>query len=507
MRGMAERSMPANQKRHVFTYQTRVCVTPEQDKMLREYGVRFGRVERTLYGDLQKGEAANRLKAEYLVRFAITARQFNAARIQLQGKIEAIRQLLPLQVANLQTRIGKAKKIVARLRKRMPGSNRLHQKRRRLAGLEQRWEQLEAERKAGQIHLCFGSKKLFHSQFHLAENGFPSHAEWKQAWSEARSSQFFVLGSKDETAGCQGCVATRNPDGSYDLRVRLPNAAREKHLVIPGVRFRYGQEQLEECLAASRALSYRFLRDAKGWRIFVAMEGSPGKRISDRRWGAIGIDINLEQLVLAELDRFGNFLGGDCIGCVTYGKRRAQAKAILGDAVKQAMAAAIRTRKPIVVERLEFAKKKSTLENAGRGRARLLSSFAYQQTLRYLKAAGFRAGVEVIPVHSAYTSTIGAVNYAARLGISIHQGAAIAIARRGLGLSERPAVRVAQLPTRRGGHVTLPLPARNRSKHVWSLWSEVSRRIRAALAAPVQLLPATRGSTPASLCLQTPCAT
>jgi len=120
--------------------------------------------------------------------------------------------------------------------------------------------------------------------------------------------------------------------------------------------------------------------------------------ISDRRLGAIGIDINLEQLVLAELDRFGNFIGGDCIGCVTYGKRRAQAKAILGDAVKQAMAAAIRTRKPIVVECLEFAKKKSTLENAGRGRARLLSSFAYQQTLRYLKAAGFRAGVEVIPV-------------------------------------------------------------------------------------------------------------
>jgi hypothetical protein len=54
----------------------------------------------------------------------------------------------------------------------MPGSNRLHQKRRRLAGLELRCEQLEAERKAGQIHLCFGSQKLFHSQFYLAENGF-----------------------------------------------------------------------------------------------------------------------------------------------------------------------------------------------------------------------------------------------------------------------------------------------------------------------------------------------
>src|ERR1700747_1782121 len=160
-------------------------------------------------------------------------------------------------------RICKAKKIVARLRKRLPGSNRLHQKRRRLAGLELRWQQLKAKRKYGQIHHFFSSKNMFHSQFHLAENGFPSHAEWKQAWSEARSSQFFVLGSKDETAGCQGCGATRPPAGRYYLRVRLPNAARQKHLVIPGVRFRYGQEQLEESLAASRALWYRFLRGAK----------------------------------------------------------------------------------------------------------------------------------------------------------------------------------------------------------------------------------------------------
>jgi transposase len=63
-----------------------------------------------------------------------------------------------------------------------------------------------------------------------------------------------------------------------------------------------------------------------------------------------------------------------------------------------------------------------------------LSSFAYNQVIQYLKAAAFRAGVQIIQVNPAYTSTIGAVNYAARFGISIHQGAAIAIARRGLGL-------------------------------------------------------------------------
>jgi hypothetical protein len=148
------------------------------------------------------------------------------------------------------------------------------------------------------------------------------------------------------------------------------------------VRFRYGQEQYEEALAGSRAVSYRFLRDAKGWRVFVSLEPSSIEVMTDRRAGAIGIDINPDQLVLAELDRCGNFTGGQPIACVSYGKRPEQAKAIIGDAVKQAIAAAVGSGKPIVLERLEFAEKKSALENEGRGRARMLSGFAYRRVIQ-----------------------------------------------------------------------------------------------------------------------------
>src|SRR6516164_770782 len=133
--------MPGNKNRQVFTYQTRVSVTPQQDKKLREYAVLSGRVERTLFGEMQNGADANRLKSDYLVHFAITARQFNAVRIQLQGKIDAIRKLLPVQIEHLRTKIGKAKKVVSRLSQRLPGSNQLHQKRRRLARLEHRLRQ------------------------------------------------------------------------------------------------------------------------------------------------------------------------------------------------------------------------------------------------------------------------------------------------------------------------------------------------------------------------------
>ena len=63
-------------------------------------------------------------------------------------------------------------------------------------------------------------------------------------------------------------------------------------------------------------------------RVFVSTAASPVQPITDRRMGSIGIDINPDQR-LAELDRFGNFTGGEPIPCVTYGKTQAQAKAIL----------------------------------------------------------------------------------------------------------------------------------------------------------------------------------
>src|SRR5215472_18488585 len=97
--------MSSRQDRPIFTYQTRVSVTPEQDQLLREYARRFGHIERTLFADLQKGKDANQLKTEYVSRFDITARQFNALRIQLQGKIGSIQKLIPVHMANLKTKI------------------------------------------------------------------------------------------------------------------------------------------------------------------------------------------------------------------------------------------------------------------------------------------------------------------------------------------------------------------------------------------------------------------
>jgi hypothetical protein len=225
-------------------------------------------------------------------------------RVGLEGKIASIKERRPGLIAESETRIRNAARVVAKLQKRAPDSYKLHQKKRRLVTSQARLRSLQADHDAGAMRLCFGAKKLFHAKFDLAANGYADHAAWKADWQRARSDQCFVLGSQDETAGNQNCQATVGEDGSLRL--------------------------------------------------------------------------------------------------------------------------------------------------------------------------------EVIEVSPAYTSVIGAVTHAQQRGISVHQGAATAIARRGLGLSERPAVREAIVPIRNGDHVTFDLSVRNRSKHVWSFWSNVRTRLTAA---------------------------
>ncbi len=110
------------------------------------------------------------------------------------------------------------------------------------------------------------------AQFDLEENGYTSHEEWLKEWQETRTKELFFLGSKDETAGNQTCTATVQPDGTLQLRIRLPDALAEKHgkyLLISEVDFKYGKEEILDLLSKhkqAQAISWRFVHDKKGWR-------------------------------------------------------------------------------------------------------------------------------------------------------------------------------------------------------------------------------------------------
>jgi IS605 OrfB family transposase len=158
--------------------------------------------------------------------------------------------------------------------------------------------------------------------------------------------------------------------------------------------------------------------------VFASVEARPVEQASRPELGAIGVDINVDHLAVSETDRFGNLIGTRRIALSLYGKTQQQAKALIGDATVSIASQAASSGKPVVMEALDFQKKKAELEAVEPRQARMLSSFACRQITSHLKAACFRAGVEVIEVNPAYTSVMGAVNHAQRHGISVHQGAA-----------------------------------------------------------------------------------
>jgi len=110
--------------------------------------------------------------------------------------------------------------------------------------------------------------------------------------------------------------------------------------------------------------------------------------------------------------------------------------------------------------------------------ARMLSSFAYSAFDAALASACARGGVAHRRVNPAYTSIIGRVKSARRYGLSVHGAAAATIARRAMGFSERlPRSNdgTVTVPTNGSVHVTLDLPVRNGSKHVWTEWNGLNR--------------------------------
>ena len=229
------------------TYQTRVSGYVGWDReagdaALATYAELYGQVERKLFAEVAAGRSAAPLKSDYIREHGIPARMFSGVRVSLDGKVSAVRAAQRLQQDSLQRRIARAQRQVSDAAERGRW-DQVHQKKRRLANRRHRLAGLEADIAEGVVRLCFGSKRLWRKRDHLEANGYASHEEWLQDWRDARSNEFFVLGSRDETSGCQLCVASIADDGSLTLRLRMADCLAEQHgkyLVIEGVRFAYG---------------------------------------------------------------------------------------------------------------------------------------------------------------------------------------------------------------------------------------------------------------------------
>ena len=115
-------------------------------------------------------------------------------------------------------------------------------------------------------------------------------------------------------------------------------------------------------------------------------------------------------------------------------------------AAKAAVARAAAAACPIVLEHLDFRKKKAWLRSYGKRFAEVLSLFRSRQVRDAVEREARRNGVEVRYVDPAWTTRLGNLKYRRRCRLGTHHAAALVIGRRGLGIGERLPYGLPSLP-------------------------------------------------------------
>ena len=406
-----------------------------------------------------------------------------AARARAEARCEALRAKLAAKASDIAQYVAEAAKL----------RFALHQGKRHAASLGHRLA--EAKRRVDDPRLCFGSRDLFREQHDLEAHGHADHVAWREAWRHARSDDVFVVGDAKFPSGNGFVRTTAREDGALDLEVRLPPAAAEHAtrtvqvngrtipvLDLAEVRFPHGAERIRAAILDGGPVTWRFKRDDRGWRAFVTFTREPETPVTaSLGGGCLSVDVNHGHWAVARLSPTGDKLEIYTIPCVTYGRGSAGT----ADAVRQAAADLVDMAKglclPVACEELDFAARKRGLADMGPRRARLLSSFAYSQMLDAIARACAHRRVRLRRVEPAFTSIIGRVVIAPRLGLSVHAGAAVAVGRRAMGFSERhPRMAEVVVDLGRLGHVALATPERMGRRHVWSGWNRFAARMKAA---------------------------
>jgi IS605 OrfB family transposase len=338
---------------------------------------------------------------------------------------------------------------------------------RRLDILGARKAKLEERLASKDASVCMGGKKLFHAQFNLEENGYADHLAWLADWDLARSSNILMMGGRGESAKNQIAQATDNGDGTFDLAITMPPslvAAYGKKVVLRGLRFvdrrnrkrldkdkrrgkgtpkDHGQRLLREALSApqgkdGQAVSWRLTRDNKGWVCSFTAEEPKSRKQTSRLAGSLGVDVNADHLAVSCVDAQGNATQTWNLPLDLTGLSSEQAKDAIEKASISIAREAVKRGLPVAHEALNFVKKKMGFAGKSKPYRTMLSAFATKKILTAIDRACESQGAQVWAINPAYTSVIGKHNHAGRKNMTVHQGAAVAIARRSLGCSEHP---------------------------------------------------------------------
>ena len=440
----------------------------------------FAKILKIKDKDAAKAATAD-LKTQTCARNAISARYYNSAAVQAEGAvrglIEGAKERLPAlrkrkreaekKMKTAEAAVASAFRAVASGRRASgPDTDRYLADLRRSARAAARKADKAEERIRGSEDRIEDPTGIMIGRGVMRRREAMGEDAFARAWRDARDGDFLVVGSGDETDGNQSCkIDLSDLDrGVFHLRLRPLTAGRatagwieirdvpvndhaRPHLLALRARWEARKAEnaarkadgLKPLKGAGEPVSFRFKARARrgagsAFEVLITIR----EPLPDVR--AVGVNVmaadhNRDHLAWAVVNPHGNLVASGRIPLPLRQKASGQRAAILADAAADLVRLAqAHGCGEIALEELDFSGKAPTRypdqnRTAAAMPTRKLRDFATRRALR--------AGMRVTLVDPAGTSVLGRVNHAYPQGISVHTGAAIAIARRAMGISER----------------------------------------------------------------------
>jgi IS605 OrfB family transposase len=458
----------------------------------------YSYLEKVLYNifwhnkDVMDRKFLNDLKSNFIIKYKIPARYYNTLLSEVRGYISLDKENFDLKINNYKAKIKKLKSDIKKNRDKTKHCNVPNYKKERLyksiINKQHKIDRLTNLMKTGKpSKRIFGSKSFYKDQF--SDKYKDKHSEWLAAWKLARSCHFDFVGSKSETNGNQVCQYYFNTNGEF-LRIRLPKALDifGEYVDIP-VKFKtdranrkyynYFIEVVNNLSdkKKSQALSYRFTKKSNGFW-YVACTFLITKDIENTILGSNGIDINYGLIANTTIDYNGNFLRMKNYHCNPEELSSEQMYNLISLQLDEIILDSKKNGYIITIEDLDLSEKKLSYYNKVTNRK--IHMIAYAKILELLTSKCFKNEVKLIIVNPAYTSVIGDFKYRKMYGISVHNAAAMVIARRGLTLKDK--IGANRACVLRSGEIKNTNSKNSWNyvcchKHYWSHWAYLKKNL------------------------------
>lgn len=394
-------------------------------------------------------------EAKYIIKEALSVHESQIELLELRITEETERiKTLEEKVDNTIKKLSKRRKRDSKTRRDNRVYNQLQSTRRKLDQKRANLVNLLNQKKQNRVSVSFGTKDLQRKQHNLKENHF-IHDGWLSDWRRSRSGNLFYEGSRNYASGNQKARLIEQEDGSFSLEVALPSyLCKEKvnKVVASNVKFSRGKSEIlaamqPELIGTAKRngtrlpVTNRIVFHENGYLyLHTTVDVDCPEILTHRSSGAIGIDLNARSVEWTLVDGKGNYKLSQKIPANVHDVSSEKTEDVLGKLCQTLVKIAHKHKTPIVIEDLDFSKKKSrTSKDSQQSKAyrRMLSGFPYSKFKELLERACQLAGVELIIVDPAFTSLIGIIKYMSVYGLSSGTAAGMVIARRGLGFKEK----------------------------------------------------------------------